>query len=333
MVTIKDVAKKSGYSITTVSKALNDYSDISDKTKKHILKLCKELGYVPNSSARSLISKKSYTIGVIFDEVTGVGLQHPLYSKILESFKLRVESQGYDVMFISKQGSYLQHSQKKQVEAVFVLCADFESNDLKKLLESEIPVCVIDHESSMISSVTSNNKKGVNLVIKKLTNLGHKKIAHIYGDLNQEIGRKRKEYFEKAMIKSNLVVKADYLISGDHFSIEEGYNAMNHLLELDDKPTAIFCASDMLAIGAIQAINDEGLSVPKDFSIVGFDGIDLAQLISPRLSTIKQDTYKIGQIAANQIIQMINDKEHRQLKETITVDVFSLDGETTAIRR
>jgi DNA-binding LacI/PurR family transcriptional regulator len=100
-------------------------------------------------------------------------------------------------------------------------------------------------------------------------------------------------------------------------------------LELEHPPTAIFCASDMIAIGAMQAIQEAGFRVPDDFSIVGFDGIDLGQLLSPRLTTIRQDTFKMGQISANQILQMINDRTHRQIKETITVDTYLIDGETT----
>lgn len=336
MVTIKDVSKRSGYSITTVSKALNDYADISQATKKKILALCDEMGYVPNFSARSLVSKKSYTIGIIFEEITGIGLQHPLFSKILESFKSRVEVNGYDLMFLSKNmgsrhGSYLEHSRRKQVEAIFVLCSNFDAPEIKKLYESDIPVCVIDYSYANVSNVTSNNKRGVRQAITHLHNLGHTKIAHIYGALDLDIGRRRKEYFELAMQDLNIPVRDEYLVSGEYFSKENGYNAMNHLLELEDRPTAIFCASDMIAIGAIQAIKEANLSVPNDFSILGFDGIDLGQLISPRLSTIKQNTTKMGQIAATQILTMIEDKTHRQLRETITVDTTLLAGETTKV--
>ena len=150
MVTIKDISKKSGFSVTTVSKALNDYSDISFATKKKILDLSKEMGYIPNLSARSLVTQKSYTIGVIFEEITGVGLQHPLFSKILESFKTVCEQDGYDIMFLSKHtggqnGSYLQHSKRKQVEGIFVLCADFNSPEMLELYESDFPMLTIDY--------------------------------------------------------------------------------------------------------------------------------------------------------------------------------------------
>ena len=166
MVTIKDISKKSGFSITTVSKALNDYSDISPKTKKLILGLANEMNYIPNSQARSLVTQKSYTIGIIFHENSGIGLQHPLFSKILESFKTEVERAGYDLLFLAhktggQMGSYLQHSIRKQVEGIFVLCADFYSEELFELyscigdkISNELRLIIVLHTVSKLSSLS-----------------------------------------------------------------------------------------------------------------------------------------------------------------------------------
>lgn len=338
MVTIKDISKRSGFSVTTVSKALNNYPDISVKTKNKILALCDEMGYVPNLSARSLVTQKSYTIGIIFEEVTGVGLQHPLFSKILESFKNVVEGSGYDIMFLSKsmgteKGSYLQHSKRKQVEAILVLCADFNSKEMEDLYKSDIPTILIDFGYAGVCNITSNNQQGVEQAIRYLRDLGHTKIANIYGGEFLYIGQQRKDYFERAMLKYKLDLRPELEVSGEFFSKEDGYNAMNKILALTDQPSAVFCASDMLAIGAIQAIREAGKTIPEDYSIIGFDGIDIGQIITPRLTTIRQDTYRMGKIAANQILQMINDKAHRRTNETITVDTYLITGETTKVLR
>lgn len=338
MVTIKDVSKRSGYSITTVSKALNDYPDISVKTKQKILKLCDEMGYIPNLSARSLVTQKSYTIGIIFEEVTGVGLQHPLFSKILESFKNVVEANGYDIMFLSnsmgkQNGSYLQHSKRKQVEGILVLCGEFNAPEMIDLFNSKLPTVVVDFEHESVCNITSNNLQGVDMAVKYFHQLGHKKVANIYGGQYLYIGQKRKDYFERAMNKYGLELKDEYMVSGEFFSKEDGFKAMNQLLKLEDKPTAIFCASDMLAIGAMQAIHEAGYSVPEDFSLIGFDGIDIGQLITPRLTTIRQDSNKMGRIAGSHILQMINDKNLREFNKTVTVDTFLITGETTKVLR
>lgn len=338
MVTIKDVSKRSGFSITTVSKALNNYSDISDKTKQKILDLVEEMGYVPNLSARSLVSKKSYTIGIIFEEVTGVGLQHPLFSKILESFKSKVEASGYDIMFLSKsigneKGSYLEHSKRKQVEAILVLCGEYNSKEMLDLYKSTIPTVVIDFNLANVCNITSNNKQGVDQAVKYLHDLGHKFVGNIHGGLYLEIGRQRKDYFEASLANYGLEYYEEFMESGNFFSKENGYDAMTNILKKEKQPTAIFCASDMLAIGAMQAIRESGKKVPEDYSIIGFDGIDLGQVLSPRLTTIRQDTNKMGKIAANQILQMINDKNHRRTRETFTVDTQLITGETTRVIR
>jgi len=338
MVTIKDVALKSGYSITTVSKALNDYSDISSNTKKLILDLCDEMGYIPNLSARSLVTQKSYTIGIIFEAVTGVGLEHPLFSKILESFKSKVEVEGYDIMFLSKNmgkqnGSYLQHSKRKQVEAILVLCGEFDNPEMHDLYKSDIPILVIDFGFAGVLNVTSNNKSGVRQAVKYFKHLGHSSIANIHGGVKSYIGSQRKDFFVDAMNKYNLDINEDFIVSGEDFSKEDGFKAMNLILKLKEQPTAIFCASDMLAIGAIQAIKQAGKSVPDDYSIIGFDGIDVGQIISPRLTTIKQDTRKMGGLAATYILQMIQEKRKVNVGETFTVDTYLINGETTKVLR
>jgi DNA-binding LacI/PurR family transcriptional regulator len=334
MVTIKDVSKKSGFSVTTVSKVINDYPDISSKTKKIILELCDEMGYIPNLSARSLISKKSYTVGVIYEETTGVGLQHPLFSKILKSFKDEIEKEGYDLLFLSKNimkrnDSYLQHTKRKQVDGVLVLCAEFDSEKMNEMYRSETPQVVIDFDTSNALTVTSNNYSGVEKAIDYLYSLGHRKIAHICGGRNTYVGGQRIEQYEKSLAKLNLELKDDYVVDGPDFTRQQGYEAMQKLIYLDDRPTAVFCSSDMLAIGAIKAIKDASLSVPEDFSIVGFDGIDLGQLITPRLTSVRQDASQMGIIAAKNVIEMINENKKKNIGESIRIDCDLMIGEST----
>lgn len=335
MITIKDISRISGFSVTTVSKALNNYPDIATKTKQHIKKICSEVGYIPNATAQSLVSKKSYTIGIIFEEMSGVGLQHPLFSKILESFKKEVELFGYDIMFLSKSqvnghsSSYYQHSIRKQVEGILILCAEFNSDEMEELYQSEIPVTIIDFSNQKLVNITSNNKEGVKLAVEHLIDLGHTKIANIHGSLDTYIGEQRERYFLEVMAQHGLNVPQEYLVNGELFTKEEGYVGMKQLMQLEDQPTAVICASDMLAIGAIKAIQENNKLVPDDYSIIGFDGINIGQLISPRLTTIKQDTEKMGAIAAKEILKMIRAKKRLKAGKTITVETTLVKGETT----
>lgn len=335
MVTIKDISKRSGYSISTISKVMNNYPDIPEQTRNIILNLIEEMRYVPNSTARSLKTAKSYTIGIIFEEMTQQGLQHPLFSKILESFKNVVEAQGYDILFLAKNmglqnGSYYQHSVRKQVDAVLVLCADFNSENMTELYASELPLVVIDYVEKSALTISSNNDHGIALAIEHLASLGHQKIGHIYGDIYTYIGYIRKKAFEKAMQLHQLEVLESYAEAGPKYSREDGYDAMKELLNKELPMTAVFCASDLLAIGAIEAIREAGLSVPEDISIVGFDGIDLGQMITPTLTTVKQNTTLMGQIAANKILDMVDKKQIKMREESISVMTELLVGKSTA---
>lgn len=334
MVTIKDISKASGFSITTVSKALNDYPDISKHTKALIRDLCAEMGYIPNSSARSLKTTHSYTIGVVFEEITNQGLQHPVFSKILESFKSELESQGFDILFLAKymgnqNGSYLQHSKRKQVEAILVLCADFNTPEMIELYQSDIPIIMIDFDVNTATNITSDNQTGVYQAVKHLIDHHHQKIAHIHGERNTFIGGQRKEFFEQYLQEFGLEVNEAYMVPGNNFSKEEGYTAMQKLMALKTPPTAVFCASDMLAIGAIEAIHDAGMEVPKDFSIIGFDGIDIGQYITPRLTTIKQNTKEMGRLAAVHMLNHLDNGKDAKKGKTITVETELILGNST----
>jgi len=213
------------------------------------------------------------------------------------------------------------------------LCAEFDSDEMKELYRGNIPIVMIDFNYEGVINVTSNNRSGVKQAIRHLHDLGHTLIANIHGGESTYIGAIRREYFIEIMEGYNLEVKEEYLVSGEFFSKEDGYNAMNKILQLEKLPTAVFCASDMLAIGAIQAINQSGKSVPEDFSIVGFDGIDIGQIISPRLTTIRQDSRKMGKIAAANVLMMIDEKMKRKSGEIITVDTYLINGESTRVLR
>ena len=337
MVTIKDISKMSGFSVTTVSKAMNDYSDISSKTKNLILSIANEMNYIPNSQARSLVTQKSYTIGIIFQEISGIGLQHPLFSKILETFKSEVESAGYDILFLSQRmgkqiGSYLQHSIRKQVEGILVLCANFFSDELFELYNAEIPMVLIDFEQERIQCITSNNAQAVDLALKYLYDNGHRDIANIHGGSNTFIGGTRKKAFEDSMAALGLEINPEHVVEGEFFSIQNGYDAMKKIMHCPNQPTAIFCASDLMAIGAMQAIHDEGKKVPDDYSIIGFDGIDASQITTPRLTTIKQDTENMGRIAAKDILKMVEKNKRLNMGKTRVVDGYLYEGETVRKR-
>ncbi len=313
MLTIKDISKKTGYSITTVSKAFNGYSDISDKAKKTILKTAKELGYQPNASARSLVTKKSWTIGVVFEERTGVGITHPFFGNILDKFKNYVEKEGYDILFISQLigisgNSYINHCRQKGVDGIIILCSYVEENSIKCLIESNIPSIVIDHDTDLTNCIYTDNYKSTYNAVKYLIDKGHKKIAHIHGDLQSYAGSERLKGYKQALADHNLPYKDAFLFEGISYSMKEGHQRGLEIATMVNKPTAIVIAGDNLAIGVMKAFQEQNIEIPDDISIIGFDNIELSNLVTPSLSTINQDKEQIAYLAAKCLINQIENK-------------------------
>jgi LacI family transcriptional regulator len=307
MVNIYDIAKKAGYSIATVSKVLNN-KKVSEKARKTVLEAVEELGYTPNSSARTLATSKSWMIGVVFAEHLGVGIAHPFFSQVIEGFKKHVELYNYDLLFLSRhmglQEETYKHLVQRGVDGVVVV-QSFGEDFLEKM-GAVIPAVYIDRPTDQPGSVHSDNKHGSKLAVDYLVELGHSKIAHIMGDKGNFAGIQRADGFKEAMKQHGLPVKEEYLVNGGFYSYSGGREAMIRLLSLSDRPTAVVVAGDEMAIGAIKVIKEAGLRVPEDISIIGFDDISTAKHIDPPLTTIRQDKELIGQQAAIMLLNKIN---------------------------
>ena len=326
MTTIYDIAKKSGYSITTVSKVINNYPDVSQKTRKKILQTIEELDYHPSSNARSLMTKKYWTIGVVYIEELNNGIQHPFFSAVIESFRKEMEDAGYDLLLISKKieqrkTSYIERFKQRGVDGVIVVSPIRLTNDVQEIVNHDIPSVFIDLYHSKVSTVNSDNVDGSIQVVKYLHSLGHRKIAHIAGGDQTFAGKAREQGFIQGMKELGLEVRNDYIENGGLFDVSGGYEAMKKLLALKDLPTAVYAAGDMMAIGAMRAIQEAGLRVPVDISIVGFDDIELAQYVTPSLTTIKQDAQTIGQQAADLLLKQIDNKKKIPLGVMVPVSL------------
>ncbi len=330
-VTIYDIAKATGFSITTVSKVLNNYPDVGKNTREKILKTVDEMGYYPSSYARTLTTKKSYTLGVIYMESLGIGLKHSFFSAIIQSFKQVVELQGYDLLFIAnkigdEKKSYLDHFKYRGVDGVVVFSSENDDDELEKVIESDLPSVIVDLDSSNTNVIYSDNYQGTEMALKYLMELGHKKIAHIAGHQNTFSGIERMKGFLKATKKLDLQIPPSYIVNGGFFSIEGGKEAMQQLLVLNDRPTAVFASSDTMALGAMEAIQEAGLRVPEDISIIGYDNVEWSDYITPKLTTVKQDVDKIGADAAKILMESINGKKATYVKEVVPVSLVKRDS-------
>lgn len=318
MITIYDIAKKAGVSAATVSKALNDHSDISKKTKSKIKALAVEMGYLPNSHARSLITKRSYNIGILFVDEGNSGLAHAFFSEVLESIRSKLETMGYDITFISsgfaghKNASFLEHCKYRGVDGVILACIDFDSPQIQELIKSDIPVVLIDKEVENISSIVSKNYEGIKQSVELLIKNGHKDIGFIHGQRTSTgVTEKRLKGFYDAMAEANIKVNEQWIMEGEYFIWHPTYINVKKMLTMDHRPTAIILPDDYAALAAYSAANELNYKIPGDISMIGFDGIKISQIMTPALTTIRQDTKTIGKLAAKKIVSLIenNDKE------------------------
>lgn len=317
MSTIYDIAKKAGVSPTTVSKVFNHYSDVSEKTKEKVRLVAAELGYVPNSTARSLKTNKSFLVGVVFSENVGIGLEHQYFSVVLESFRNTIGEYGYDTVFINKSlGNkdlgYLDHCKYRNVDGVFIITALPNDMDFSKLMDSDIKCVTTDIVFEDTPYVISDNRAGTRIAVEYFLEMGHKKIAHIAGPLDVVASHQRYYAFKEIFNEKSIDLDDRYLYEARNYNVEDAYDATIDLfnsLRPKEYPTAIFASADIMAIGIMQALKYLGLNVPEDVSLIGFDDIQLASYTTPALTTVKQDKKMIGKKVADTLYQLMNDEK------------------------
>lgn len=311
MVTIYDIAHTTGYSPATVSKALNNYSDIGEKTKEIILKAAKDMGYTPNYNAKALITKKSWMIGVLYNEDLGVGLEHPLFGGVVDGFKRRVEEDGYEIIFITKNlggkpMSYLEHCKYRGVDAVFMTVIAQEDPDVIEVINSGIHCVSSDFVHQNLTSVISDNKQGARDAMKYLINLGHRKIAHISGPLKHISSSDRFEVYKQVLKDEGIEFDPLLVANGEKYDNESGYSCMKKILEAcSEIPTAVFATCDTMAYGAILAAREKGYAVPEQISFLGFDDYETSAYFNPPLTTVKQYKRQIGITAAEVLLSKL----------------------------
>lgn len=324
-VTIKDIAKEASVSVTTVSRVLNNKPDVNYKTKEKVLQVIKKLNYNPNGLARGLVLQKTYTIGLIIPDIC-----NPYFPEIARGIQDQAKKMGYSVILYNTDNDKkseieaIQLLKSKQVDGIILSLSVSNNEELDQLEDHNFPVVQIDRKisGSNSPSVTIDNIISAYNATEYLLQLGHKRLAHITGNLGTKTGQDRLQGFQKAIQAYGVNWNPDYICEGN-YSKDSGYQQMKRLLELPKRPTAIFAANDLMALGAYEAIFDAGLKIPEEITIIGHDDIDVASLIRPGLTTMSQPTYNLGQIAAKMLIQKIKENSSEG-KDKITHDENTL---------
>lgn len=319
MVSMKDIAAACGVSVATVSKALNDHSDIGEETKQHIKEVAKEMGYSPNSLARALKTNRTYNIGVLFVDEAQSGLTHDYFSHVLDNFKRTVEAKGYDITFLNKgrnHVSYLEHCRYRGFDGVMIACVDFYDPQVTELVRSNIPLVTIDHMFNNRISVMSDNVGGMRQLLEYVYSKGHRKIAYIHG-LDSAVTRERLASFYNTAEMLGLEIPDEYIKEAPYRDSWGTGERTKELLALKNPPTCILYPDDFACLGGLNAIAELGLRVPEDVSVVGYDGIRISRHLSPKLTTLRQDTRSIGIKAAEKLISLIEHPKSTILEPVI----------------
>ncbi len=323
MVSVKDIAAKCNVSVATVSKALNDYSDISEKTRAMIKAKATEMGYLPNMAAVALKTNRTYNLGILFVDAANSGLTHEFFAGVLQGIKTQAESLGYCITFITnrigeKEVTYKEYCRNRQFDGVIIACIDFNEPQVLELVNSGIPIVTIDHVFHNTMSVMSDNVKGIRDLMEYLYSMGHRKIAYIHG-ADSSVTQARLTSFYQCTERLGLSVLPEYVLECEYHDTVKAGKCTEQLLDLKDKPTCILYPDDYTAIGGINLIKSRGLNIPDDISVVGYDGISYSYIHEPPITTLKQDSDRMGRESVSHLARLI-EKPRTTLKETFVIE-------------
>lgn len=313
--TIYDVARLAGVSTATVSRALNDSGKIAPATRRAIEAAVEQLGYRPNTIARSLVTKATQTIALLLPDIS-----NPFYASLVSGIQQHALKSGNTMLLCMTEGNaeqeeqYLSLLRAKQVDGALVDGLVLPPERIARFVEDGFPIVCLDRDvdSPSVPLVQVDNRLGARLAIDHLLSLGHRRIAHVTGAPSR-IAEERLAGYGESLASVGLAVDRNLVARGG-FTEEGGYTATKLLLESGLEPTAVFAANDLSALGAITAIAAAGLLVPADVSVVGFDDLRLAAFTSPPLTTVQQPAVEIGEHAAQLLLDLIQGRAPEQLR-------------------
>ncbi|MDC0609473.1 HTH-type transcriptional repressor PurR [Vibrio sp.] len=315
MATIKDVARLAGVSTTTVSHVINKTRFVAETTQEKVMEAVKSLNYAPSAVARSLKCNSTRTIGMLVTQST-----NPFFSEVIDGAESYCYRQGYTLILCNtggieeKQRDYIRMLAEKRVDGMLVICSDL-TDELFTMLDAytDIPKVVMDWgaQNSHGDKIIDNSEEGGYLATKYLIDHGHEHIACLSGHLSKPICQERIQGFCRAMTEANLPVVEDWILEGN-FECDTAVLAADKILAMDNKPTAVFCFNDTMALGLMSRLQQRGVKIPEEISVIGYDNIELAEYFSPPLTTIHQPKRRVGKNAFEILLERIKNKEHER---------------------
>lgn len=306
---IIDVAKKAGVSIATVSRVINGSEKVKSETREKVLAVINDLKYVPNPAARGLIMRRTEAIGLLLPDLHG-----EFFSEVIRGADEAVQAQGYHLIVSSSHNNLKEieaalRFMRGRVDAIIVMSPQADSEVLLANLPKSVPVVLLNCRinNPHYDTIMTDGYGGAKEMTNYLLDLGHRKIAFLTGGEDNIESRERLRGCRSAFVERNLPIEQFVEFKGD-FTEVSGYECARKVLQLKDKPTAIFAFNDSMAIGAIKAIREEGLKIPADVSVCGFDDIPVAKFLSPSLTSVCVPIHDLGVMAINRVFDRLKKK-------------------------
>ena len=315
MLTIEQIAELADVSRSTVSRVLNNHPSVRPVVRDRILRIINENGYAPQAAARSLASRRTNVIGLVIPRSAAVIFSDPFFPHVIQGITETCANRGFFLMLSMvtadlEPGFYNRIVRSRHFDGVLMLSSDVDDPILPLLMKDRTPLVLVGRHPyfTNLNWVDVENREGARAAINHLINLGHSRIATITGPLQMAAALDRRDGYKQALLEAALPIVPELIVEG-HFTQQGGYLAMTRLLNLAQRPTAVFVASDTMTIGALRAIHEANLSVPRDLALVSFDDLPVASFATPPLTTVRQPIFEMGCAAAELLIDRLEGQE------------------------
>lgn len=328
-ITMRDIAEKAGVSVNTVSRVLNNKTDISKQTRENVLKIAKELGYIKNITASSLRNNQTKIVGVILEDITNL-----FFAEVMKGMEAAARKYGYQLLLMNtqtdakKQREAIQTLLERRVEGILITPTEDGLSDFERLSHINVPVVIVGRhiERLQLDEIHSDEVKGGYLATKHLLSKGRKKILLINSIPENSAARMREEGYRKALREANVHLPEDYIIVSSEPNMEAGYHAVFKAIEKKLDFDGIFCYNDMFAFGAMRALEELGKRVPQDVAVVGYDDVAFASYYRPALTTIRINKFGMGFEAFKLLLQKLSGRRKKSKRVVLDVELIARES-------
>ncbi|MFN8482407.1 MAG: LacI family DNA-binding transcriptional regulator [Anaerolineae bacterium] len=339
---IEQIAEMAGVSRSTVSRVLNNHPSVRPEVRQRVLRIIEENGYAPRAAARSLASRRTQVIGLLIPRTAGIIFSDPFFGSVIQGVAEAAQRRGYFLMLSMmtadmEPGFYNRILKGGHFDGLIMLSSDIDDPILPLLIKDQMRLVLIGQHPFFhnVASVDVDNREGAYAGVTHLIKLGHRRIACVTGSLQMVAALERRDGYKQALLEAGIPILPELIVNGD-FTQESGYTRMRDLLALTTRPTAVFVASDTMAVGALRAIHEAGLDIPDEIAVVGFDDLPAASYANPPLTTVYQPIAQLGAAAVELLIDGFDDPQRRLAKERLPTHLvirascgatrFALDG-------